>query len=223
MIHATLPPRSARLAVHAILLVLCCLVSSGCSAMGWGAYIVGGDEKTLKVKSQYDGLAGKRFAVMVAADEYVQFSMPNIQSMVCQAISRRIAEKVGGSEPLDAQTISTYMDRNPYWTTASYHQIFEKLKVDRLVIVDIVEYAMHEPGNPHVWQGSAVANVSVAERDLNEPGNLAFSSTVKTVYPKGTSLGSINPEPGRFQLDMLNEFSTGVANLFHKHEEKVPR
>ncbi len=197
-----------------------CLMS-GCEAGRFMAYAVAGDgTRVVHTKAQYRGLEGKTFAVLVAADEYTQFTYPGAALGISREVAARIAAGVPGSVPMDPQKIVQFQRENPYWITVPYGQLIDRLGVERLVVVDLVEYTLREPGNSHVWQGQIVANVGVAEAGAGDGNSQAFATTVKGRFPDNSSkVGVLNSEDKTIQFGLLADFSNKTANLFRDHEE----
>ncbi len=202
--------------------LICLLVTlavglAGCELISFASFIAVGDNPTQKVHAQYKEMENKRFAVLVAADEYTLYQSPEAASAICQAVTRQLATNIPSARPVDPRQVIAFQEQNPYWTTSPYGPLLKRLNVDRLIIIDLVQYNMHDKGNSHVWRGVAVANVSVAEAEADDPNNLTFSTTVKTVYPPDTSIGVLQAEESSFRMGLLGQFTTTVANLFSDH------
>ena len=138
------------------LLLSMCLLIAGCEAVGMVAYAIGGEQKE-NVQAQYRGLENSRFAVLVAADENTLYQSPEAPHAICTALTRELATRVPGAIAVPPKQMIEYQNQNPYWTTSPYDKILAKLDVDELVIVDIVQYQIHDKGNASVWRGTAVA------------------------------------------------------------------
>lgn len=209
----------------AIMGMLCITLASltACEAGRFLAYAIGGDgEKKVQVKAQYPDMENKTFAVLVAADDYTTFTYPGASKAIAVGVSANIATSVTNAQPMDPAAIVDFQKKNPYWITVPYDQLIERLKVDRIIIIDLVEYALREPGNSHIWQGQLVANVGVAEAESADGNRLNFSTTVKSRYPDDSSkVGVLNSSDSTIQLGLIADFSKRAANLFHDHEDVI--
>ncbi|MBI1338242.1 MAG: hypothetical protein GC164_14970 [Phycisphaera sp.] len=193
---------------------------TGCNILGWVAHGVAGDNKTtVRVNAEYTGLANQSVAVLVSADEYTLYRYPDAPLAVGKAIAGRIATGVEGVTVLDPNQVFEFQRRNSYWDASPYSQLLEKLKVSRIVHVDLVQYTTHEPGNKHVWQGVIVGQVYVASSQAEEPNNAVYASTVKSAYPPDRPLGVVDADEREIELGTLNAFGQAVADLFQQHEE----
>ncbi|MFW5681426.1 MAG: hypothetical protein ACOC1G_00325 [Phycisphaeraceae bacterium] len=209
------PRRSIALGLlPALMLMPVLFTQSGC----WLAATAFGGEKTYKVQAQYRGLEGKTAAVLVSADEYLLFTQPQVPQMLIQAVSRELAAHVDNIRVVNPRRVAAFEQRNPYWSTTPYTRLIEELEVDRLVIVDLAEYRLHEPGNKHVWRGVINASVSVAEAEQSDPDQLAFSTQVRALFPEGRELGLVNADREQIELGTLKLFSLKVGRVFYDHE-----
>jgi hypothetical protein len=195
------------------------LVVPGCSIFGWVAQIAQNEEPTVEVEARYKDLAGQEVAVLVAGDQRTLLHYPKAREGVCKLISQRLAENVEDIELMDPEAVIDYQVNHPYWHTLRYSTVIDRLEVDRLVIVDLVDFRTREPGNRHVQQGQATANVGVVEAEAEDPDNFAFHAVVEAEYPDNTNIGVVNAEGESIQLGLIKTFSERAAGLFYKHQE----
>jgi hypothetical protein len=203
---------AARLAIPAVL-----LAALGCEIPGIIAYAVSGEPKQ-KVAAQYVGLEGRSFAVLVSADADTLFYLPDAPSVISQAVSRQIATDVTGTRPVNPRQIARFQEENPYWMSVPPGRLLERLDVERLIIVDLVQFDLHEPGNSHVWKGLAVAHVSVVERENAATNRIAYTTTTRTEHPPDNPIGVLETDAESFRLALLSGFARDVARLFHDHK-----
>lgn len=216
--------RAAAAVVAASCLILVVAIAAGCNMAAWGAHGVGGGKtKIVTVPAQYHGLENQRVAVLIAADEYLLYEYPQAPLAVSRAMSAKIAGNVTGATVMSPQEILDYQTANPYWTAVPYSELIRKLDVDRVVLVDLIEYRTHEPGNAHVWQGMITGEVGVIEADSEDPDNFAFSATIRGQYPEQSTVGLLNSDDATVELGMLAVFTRDAAGLFFEYEKEVPK
>lgn len=205
---------------HSVIVIVCLAVMStalfGCGAVGWAARVAEG-ERDKAVKARYLGLENKTVAVLVAGDDLTLYRHPEAIMAVCRSLSRQIADKVPGVTMTDPGQISAFQKKQPFWTALPYSQLVERFNVDRLIVVDLVEYRTHEPGNKHIWQGLITANIGVVEADSADPDNFAFFQTVSARFPQETQIGAVNADSETIKLGMLTLFTRDAAGLFHDY------
>lgn len=198
-------------------------VLSGCAIMGVVAHGAAGPTKTVHVTAEYTGLAGKRVAVIVAADEYVLYRHPRAPLVVGQVVAGQIAGNVTGAVLTDPGEIVAFQRANPYWATLPYGELANRLGVDRVIYIDLAEYSTQEPGNKELWQGVIMANIGIIETDATYPDNFAYANAIRAAFPEGREIGVANADSATVQLGMLKIFGQKVGWLFYDHDEIVPR
>lgn len=204
-------------------LALLCLAVTGCNMIGYAGQALRGDNERIEVEAEYRGLEGKSVAVLVAADEYTLGTYPTAPLGVARAVSARLAENMPSVTVTDPQEIVKFQQKNPFWITSRYGELVEKLGVDAIVLIDLVEYRTHEPGNAYVWAGLITANVGVIERDAENPDNFTFFNTVRAQFPEDRKVGVPNQDDQTIQLGMHSIFSRDAAGLFYDHVVIKPR
>lgn len=208
--------RDARSVLLGLLVLTLCLSGAGCGPMP-------GEKETVDVTAQYHGLDNQRVAVMVSADPYLVHSYPDAPRHVCQAVTSRIAKNVPGVTTTIPDEIIVFQEKNPYWMNMRYGELVTKLGVDKVVLIDLIEYQTHEPGNAHVWQGLVTANVGVIDRGAVDPDNFVFHNTVDAVFPEKSSIGVIDSDDETIQIGLLYMFSQRCGGMFYDHKAEVER
>ncbi len=195
------------------------LAIPGCNWAGFFADVTaGGGDPPIKA-ARYQGLKDKKVAVFVSADEALLRTYPQAPLAVCQSVTRAVKAAVPTATVMDPRKINDFQIENPYWNTFKNSDLIKRLDVDRIVYIDLIEYATHEPGNANVWRGSVVANVQVIARDSATPDNYVYTDTVKALYPPASKVGVINSNDATIQAGMLNSFSGAVGYRFTDPEE----
>ena len=120
-----------------------CLHGGGCGPMP-------GEKKMIDVKAQYLGLADQRVAVLTSADPHLLHEYPKAPLVINKAITSRIAKNVPGVTTTIPEEIDAFQKQNPYWANMRYSELAEKLDVDRVVLIDLIEHQTHEPGNAYI-------------------------------------------------------------------------
>jgi hypothetical protein len=144
---------------------------------------------TKDVKAKYAGLDGKSFAVVVAADRAIQVDHPGEVILLTREIARRLSEETEASGWVPPDKVLAFQSRRPGWVAMSPAALAKELGVERLVFVDLSEFALHEPGNPHVWAGAAAGSISVIEADGEFPDESAFKESIRVSFPDSDGLG----------------------------------
>lgn len=182
---------------------------------------------TRDVKAVYRGLEGKSFAVIVSADRMIQGEHPGLVEFVQTKLVERMSARTnvpraGGFVP--ASDVMAYVARNPGWAAKPMSELAKGLGgVDRLILVEISDYRLTEPGNVYEWNGAAAANVSVFETDGSETKSelAVLDRTITVTFPDKKSM-----TPGDMAQSLVTSALAGrvidrAAWLFVDHEEPV--
>lgn len=205
--------RTACLSVCVLLLWAVCLNLTGC------ALFADPNKKIMvDIKAQYQGLENQRVAVMVSADGYTLYEHPDAPMLLCRAVTGRIATNVPGITVTVPDSVIRFQKTNPYWTNLRYGELARRLGVDKIVLIDLVEYRTHEPGNAHIWQGVITANIGVVDASIPDPDNFVFYNTVTAKFPQNSSIGVINSDHESIQLGMVVLFARASGGLFYDHQ-----
>lgn len=174
---------------------------------------------TRKVEAKYRGLADRTFAVIIAADRIVQSEHPDMVVLATREISRRLEQNAGATGVLPADEVLRFQFQNPAWVLMPHRDLAEKLAVDRLVLVELTEFALNEPGNPYIWNGVAAGTVTVIDPSQPFGGEQSFREPVRVRFPDNEG---VNAEqiPGQVVAQALvRRLSDRVAWMFYDHEE----
>ncbi len=197
-----------------LMLASVCLSSAGCGP--WPT-----ETQTVDVTAEYLGLADQRLAVMVAADSHMLSSYPDAPLHICKTITARIANHVPGVTTTIPDQVLKFQAANPYWMNMRYGDLAKKMGVDKIVLIDLVEYQTHEPGNAHIWQGLVTANLGVIDADAPDPDNFVYYNTVSVRFPETSSVGIIDADDETIQLGMVVLFARKGGGLFYDHQIEV--
>ncbi len=192
-----------------------CIPLAGCAMPG--------EKKLVDVKAEYLGLANQKVAVMSAADAHLLHLYPQAPTLVSQAVSKRIARHVPGVTLIIPKELAAFLKANPYWANLPYSQLVDKLGVDKVVLIDLIEYQTHEPGNAYVWQGLITANIGVIDAHAADPDNLVYQNTVSVRFPEKSSVGIVDADHESIQLGMLYLFGKKAGGLFYDHQIEVDK
>ena len=171
------------------------------------------------VPAEYEGLAGEDFAVLVQADLAIQANHPRAVNVLTNAITRRLAaEEVGATGMVPGPRVREFQYTNPSWEAMSFADVADEFTVSRLVVVDLYEYRLFEPGNSHIWDGRVAVNVGVVEADGAVPDDFSFARELRVSYPDGSrSVSELSEE--HVEAVLQQRIIDRVSWLFYEHEE----
>ncbi|MDH3584014.1 MAG: hypothetical protein OER86_07350 [Phycisphaerae bacterium] len=217
--HHHQPSRRRPLALL-LLGLLTATAAGGCEMAGVLAHAAVGDKKPiLDVEAEYRGLDNQTIAVLVNASDSVLLQQPRAPLEAGTVVSEALAGNIPGARVISAREIAAFQNRNLYWDTEPFSRLAERLKVSRLVLIELGAYRLHEPGNINIWQGVMRARVVVAEADGPRPNDAAYSTDIHVRYPPDGPVGLVRADDATMRFATLDLFAKKVAGKFYDHIE----
>ncbi|MBX3386510.1 MAG: hypothetical protein KF768_08055 [Phycisphaeraceae bacterium] len=220
-LHRAHPHRRARTIALSIAALVAAISLGGCVLGQLIGGMAASSERTgtRDVKAKYTGLQNNTFAFIIAADRIVQSEHPDMVVLATREISRRLEQNAGASGILPADEILRFQFQNPAWIMMPHGELAEKLAVDRLVMLELTEFALNEPGNQYIWNGVAAGVVTVIDPSQHFGGEQVFRESVSVRFPDQDGI-SAEQVPGQAVAQALvRRLSERVAWMFYDHEE----
>lgn len=211
-----------------IILLLAALMTGGCALLG----VAAAKAPPPTVPAAYDDLAGHTAAVWVWADPRIDLDYPSLWLEVATRLQRTLeAARDAGTarqrRELEAleftikpESFGRYKD-DPAIRMTSARTLAARLGVERVIFVEIVEFATQGGMAAGLWRGEATVNVQVfavdpetreAELVFDDPNRrIAFPDT-DSVVPGGTRLG-----PDATYAGLVLQIADEVARRFLSH------
>lgn len=181
-------------------------------------------QKKIEVHAKYIGLENRTVAVMVAADMETAYEHPTAIPNLEANIAMGIGKNVSGSKVLDPVYVINWQHQHPNWHSMPLGEVMRELDVERVVIIDLVEYHLNPPGNRWLWDAVATANVGIAEADGGDIDAFAEEYSVTAKFPIGTEhLSRDDASEENIEIGLQANFHDEVCWLFYDHiEDKYP-
>lgn len=169
--------------------------------------------------ADYDRIAGKSFAVVCSASRVIEAEHPGITARINQRVNDRLIQNANPSYAIPSRDLLTVLYNTPQWPAMTREDIAAMLGVERLIVIEIVEYRLNEPGNQYVWDGAVAGIVSVYESDSGLPNDPVYEKSISITFPDSTGFMRADiPEPA-ITAELSNRFINRAAWLFYEHEE----
>lgn len=202
----------------ALALVAGVVALGGCQAAGIiakAAYESGSHE----VLAEYTGLRDHDYAVIVNMDQSLRASDPRLASILTNALTRSLGQpQIGATGAVPGPKVLEFMYNNPSWPAWSYQRLADEFTVSRLVIVDVYEYRLYEPGNRYLWDGRAAARIGVFEANLGTE-EFAFTTDIQVPFPDETGVTTREKTKGNVESNLQTRLVSRIAWLMFDHEE----
>lgn len=201
------------------------LLSSGCfiAPLAGGMAQAYQENSTRTVQPEYTGLAGKSYAVVVVADRSIEATYPGVVATLTGRINERLHDHSGATGWIDSADLLSYLYNNPRWVARPRSELAADLGVDRLVVLDLQEFRLHDPGNQYLWDGVAQGRVAVVESDSPVPDSYAFDAGVTVRFPDKSGSGPLEHPQAVVSGALIKRLVDRAAWLFYKHEEPFNR
>ncbi len=195
-----------------LLLCLLLLIPTGCAAVGVLASAV----PKPPVEAAYKGLHGQTVGVMVWADRGLRIDFPSIredlasqvQSLLVAAQKEKSKDLEGTAFPVQPASIVKYQKDHPELESLPITQVAPKLRVSRLIYVEIENLTTRTSQSVVMYRGNVTASLKLVEiapdgsaKVAYEEGNIAVS------YPKKS------PEDGRLEGNDYAMYAGTIALL----------
>lgn len=206
-----------------VLLLAMGVGAAGCAAVGVAAVAAKAVEESRpkKVLAEYEGLRGKSFAVVVAADRSVSAQFPTLVTELSLRINDRLWTNAGARAGVPTQDLLRYLYQHPEWTAQPYSDLAKTLSVERLVIVDLTEFRLNDPGNRYLWDGAAAGTVSVIEADSPVPDEFVYQKPFVVRFPDVTGVEQSQFTAQQVASVLIGRFVNRASWIFYDHEEEA--
>lgn len=195
------------------------MTSSGCEVIGFVGEAVD-SEQEVELVARYTGLNGKRVAVLIDAPLDAQYQHPRAVPGLCEFISAGLRESCEGAQIMPPNYVVAYQANNIYWYTMDIEDLARALKVDRIVMVDLVEYRLLAPGNSYLWDGVIVGDINVYETDSLDPNAIIFRERIKARFPSVDGVRRDQEPETRIEQGLQIKFAQESVNLFRTYTRK---
>jgi len=192
-----------------------CVIGTAIGGMAESAHRTGKTE----INAEYTGIEGHSFAVVVSADRLLEANNPGITARITQRLNDRLIQNANPSYAIPSQDLLTVLYNTPQWIAMPRGDVAEMLGVERLVVVELIEYALHEPGNQYIWDGSAAGMVTLYESDSGYPDDPVFEKAIRVKFPDSTGFMRTDIPEAAVTTELSNRLINRVAWLFYTHEE----
>lgn len=213
-------PRSSLLLIGLLLglTALCvpgCIIPAAIGGMAESYQRTG----TSEIPAEYTGLSGKSFAVVVSGSRVMEGEHPGLTARLIQRINDRLILNANPSYAIPSGDLLTVLFNTPQWPAMTRGEIAEMLGVQRLVVVEVIEYTLHEPGNRYIWDGVGSVLVSVYESDSGLPDDPTYEKAIRVTFPDSRGFMRTDLPESAVTTELSNRLVNRVSWLFYDHEE----
>lgn len=205
-------------------LLIACMATTGCNIVGFFGAIEAERRRTgtITVEGAYDGLEGQRVAVVIDASREIYMTSPQIVGAILTEIIARLEANAGVESVVPAAEVQRVLYDEPGLLDRTFDEIAARFEVERLVIVQLDEFRLSEPGNQYVWSGQAAGNLIVIEADSYLEDDVRLEQYVNVTYPDRPNTTIDDLSADAVALELLRRFANRSSWFFYDHKERYP-
>jgi len=176
-------------------------------------------QKPIKVPSEFEGLAGHRVAVVIYADQQVQYEYPYARLNLSSAILGELTQRVKDVTVIDPRRVIRYQIENVHWDTLDKTQLGKDFGADYVLFVVLESYTMREPGSVNLYRGQIRAHAGVFQTTLPEPEARVWKGEdFRVIYPRHAPTGQPGRDDSEIRYQTEKLFAEAMVRKFYKHE-----
>jgi hypothetical protein len=201
--------RTRSLLAGSVLAALVLSTAGGCSVLPFIAYLYQG----LATPAEYDGLKGKRVAVICRPVASLQFESSSVSRELSMAVANLLEQNVKHIKLVDQDEVDKWEDENNW---DNYIQIGKALKADMVVGIDLDQFSLLQ--GQTLYQGKASVELSVY--DLSKPTKRpAFQKSLpQRMYPPNAPIPAAEKPLPEFQRQFIQVLADQIARHFYDHD-----
>lgn len=177
---------------------------------------------THEIKAEYTKLEDKTFAVIVSSGRGIESENPGVTDAILLRITQRLVlPEVGASGAIPPADVIQTLYNRPAWQSMNYEDIAKHLLdgVERLVVIEMDEFRLTEPGNKYEWSGVAAGRVMVVEIDGIDPNAVVYEKFVSVRFPDKQGYTPDILKSKDVASVLLARFVDRASWLFYNHQE----
>ncbi len=196
--------------VGAMLAALVLVTSGGCSLLPFIAYLYEG----IATKAEYDGLKGKRVAVICRPVASLQYQSSSVSRELSMAVADLLAMHVRHIKLIDQDEIDRWEDENEW---DNYIQIGKALKADMVVGIDLDQFSLLQ--GQTLYQGKASVEVSVYDLSKTTTKRPVFQKSLpQRMWPPNAPIPAAEKPLAEFQREFINQLAGQIGRHFYDHD-----
>lgn len=161
---------------------------------------------------EFDGLNGKRVAVVCRPLPSLQYSNSNVARDLAGQVSLLLEQKVPKIKMIDQRKIAKWTDENRW---EDYTEVGKAVKADLVVGIDLESFSLYE--GQTLYRGKANATVQVFNC---KTGKMVFEKSLpQSVYPPNIPVPTSDmPEESFFRKKFVLVLADQIGRHFYMHD-----
>ena len=195
--------------------------TSGCRTLRGLAYLFSPWPTGTTVRAEFEGLAGHSVAVVVYADENMQYQYPLVQLNLSALIGAELRGNVKGVTVIEPRKVVSYQKRNVHWDEMDRTALGKALGAEYVLSVALIEFATVEEGYLDLLRGRITGQGRLYQTNLPEQQACVWrGKDIRVSFPKTPTARAGNNE-GAIRLTVMRMFARRLGQKFYKHTEEI--
>ena len=183
------------------------VMASGCTLMATAMYVL----KGTNTPPEFDGLRGKRVAVVCRPVTSLHFRDSSVSRDVAKQVGSLLAKHVPKITLIDQREVFEWADENVW---EDYVDIAKALGADMVVGLDLEEFSLFQ--GQTLYQGKA--NVKIVVCDVTKGKEPVYEYNLpETVFPPNGAIPADSPEP-QFRRQFVTYLARRIGQYFYEHD-----
>ena len=195
----------------AVLVTGLLVVTPGCvGLLAQVLYWSGGAE----VPPEFDGLEGKRVAVVCVADSASSFGPGTDTLFLARSVGKLLREKVEEIDVVRPDEIADWIDRHD-WNEVDFAEVGRGVKADMVLAIELTGLSLYD--GQTLYKGRA--NLKFRVLDLADEGKEIFSRKLPEVtFPATGAYAATDASEPKFRQMFLQVLAERIARHFYTRE-----
>ena len=174
----------------AVLALAACLGAGGCGPLRYAGYLAAPELPSKTVPAEFPGLDGHRVAIVIFADERVQYEYPRARLTLPSAIRAEMNAHLKSASVTDPAKVWQYQNDHVNWETLEKSELAKQFSVDYILYVALVEYTTREVGSVDLYRGRITAECSLYQAGMSDQeGRVWHCDRLAVLYPESAPTG----------------------------------
>jgi len=190
-----------------------------CGPAGYLGYLLAPEPAAKTVPAEFSDLAKRRVAIVIFADERVQYEYPYARLTLGSVMRSEMLAHVKGATVTDPMKVCRYQDEHTNWETLAKSELAKAFNVDYVLYVSLVEYTTREPGSIRLYRGRITAECAVYKAEMPDAqGKVWRCDPITVTYPKGDPAGVPDDNDRAVREATERLLAQALVRKFYEHK-----
>ncbi|MCE5327019.1 MAG: hypothetical protein LLG01_11470 [Planctomycetaceae bacterium] len=173
------------------------------------------------VHAEFDKLEGKRVAVVIFADQAVQYEYPMARLELATVVAEEIRAKLKKANVVDPRIVLEQQDSDIHWDSMEKTKFGKLFGADYVLYVALVDFSTREVGSLDLVRGRIVADVALYSTTEEESKACQWRNTnMRTLFPGGNGV-KVNRTENDVRYQTEKAFADGLVKKFYTHKVEM--